>query len=240
MSRPLIDKTNELATVRAFTHFTEFVTGDLYTSLAADAGTSVAVGDARGGVCVLTTGATDNNECAVFTTKELFLPADNLPCECISRVQFTEIATDDANVFSGFMNAIGANAMLDDGAGPKASYSGAVIYKVDGETVWRVQSSNATTKTTTITGHTAGGSSYQTLRVLIEPINSTTAEVTFFIDTAGGNNWKQMLDANGRPIKHSLALASLTEMNAGVYVKAGSANSQVVSVDLIDPAQRLF
>jgi hypothetical protein len=237
-ARALLDKSNDFACIRARNDFLELVTGDLYSTLAADGGSSVAVGDAFGGVCVLTTGATNNNEAAVKTTKEIFKFADGKPAEGIARIQYAEANTDDANVMVGWMDAMAADAMVDDGAGPKASYSGAVIYKVDGETVWRCQTSNGTTKTTTVTQHTAGGSSYVTLCILVSPFNSTTCEVAFLWDPNGGTNFQQMLDVYGRPIKHTMLYASLTEMMFGVYAKAGGANSEVVNVDLLDPAQK--
>jgi hypothetical protein len=238
MPRQLLNREDEFRTFHARNDFHEFVTGDLWTSLVADAGTSLTVNDAHGGRVTLATGATDNNEAYVFTTKELFKIADGKPHEIIARLQFAEANTDDANVAMGFMDAVGANALVDNGAGPKASYSGATIFKVDGGTKWKCQSSNGAAQVTTESKHTAGGSGFHTLRITIEPIDSVNAEVSFWIDTAGGDNWSQMRDANDKPIKHTLALASLTEMMAFAGVKAGGATSESLVIDLIDPAAK--
>lgn len=219
--------------------FTQFVTGDLFTDTSADSGAAVANVDAHGGTVTLTTGATDNNECYLLTTKELVLPASGKSCVATFRLSYTEANTDDANVCFGFMNAVGADSILDDGAGPKASYSGAVFFKTDGGTRWYVESSNAGTQTTTQTDITAGGS-YQTFRVEITPISSTSAEVTFWCDSTGGSNLKQVREYGANPrtpdVKHTLTLTSLTEMAVFVGVKAGGANSEVVTVDYIAAA----
>lgn len=214
--------------------FTNYASAQLWTSLAADAGTSVAAADAAGGTVVLTTGATDNNECTVATTKEMFKYAAEKPFFGKARLQYTEANTDDANVAFGFADAAGsANVIVDNGAGMKASYSGAVVFKVDGGTVWKCQTSIGGTQKTTDSVETAGGASYQTLAILVEPVGATVADVSFHIDPEGGFNFRPMKDANGLAIKHRVTFSGATEMNLFIGAKAGSANSEVVNVDYL-------
>ncbi len=211
----------------------EFVTGDLMTSVAADSGASVAASDAAGGVIVITTGGTNNNEAYYKTTKELFKFALDKTAIFEARVQYAEAATDDANVALGFMSAVAADSILDDGGGPAASYSGALFFKVDGGTRWNVESSIAgTQQTAELTSvnsrdklaKTAGGSSYQTFRIEVHCANLTEAEINFFID--------------GKFVyQHIVDVTSCTEMQAFVGVKAGGANSEVVNVDYISAYQ---
>lgn len=212
----------------------QFVTGDRWTSLVADAGSSVAVADAVGGQIVLTTGATDNNEVLIKTTKELFLFAPDKPLMAEWRSKYAEANTDDANVFQGLMDAIGANAMLDDGAGPKASFSGCGFFKVDGATRWSCISSLGSNRTTTDLSAAlsmdrlakpAGSGAWQLFRIDVVPVSSTVAEVCFYID--------DVLVA-----KHSLTFTSATEMQVGHYIKAGGANSEVLTVDYTSPWQK--
>lgn len=212
-----------------FDDFLEFVTGDLWTDTSGDTGATIAVGDAAGGINVLTTGGTDNNEAYLLTTKEVFKFAQDKPIVYEARLQYAEANTDDANVCFGLMNAVGADSIVDDGGGPKSSYSGAVFFKVDGGTRWQAESSLAGTQTTTDLSaansldkfaKTAGGASYQTFRIEVLPVSSTVAEVSFFIDGV-------------HVAKHNLTYTSATEMNAFVGVKAGGANSEVVNVDYV-------
>lgn len=222
--------------------FEWFVTAHRWTSLAADSGASVAVGDAVNGVVALTTGGTNNNEALLRTTAELFKFQANKPFVGEMRFQYAEANTDDANIFIGFADAMGADLMVDDGAGPKASFSGAGFYKVDGGTRWQVISSVGTTRTADDTVHTAGGSGYVTVRIEWLPENATTGEVVFLIDPAGGQNLqpaRYYTEANRRlnVIRHTVTFASATEMHFGAYVKAGGANSEVLNVDVAGFAQ---
>ena len=210
-----------------FTDFHELVTGDLFTTLVADAGTSVAVSDAAGGVVLITTGGTDNNEALVKSTKETFLFADGKPILFEARAKYTEANTDDANIFIGLADAAGANLMVDDGAGPKTSFSGCGFFKVDGGTRWKVISSLGSTQTITeLTAansldklaKTAGGGSYQDFRIDVLPYTSTLEKVCFSIDG--------VLVAT-----HDLTYTSATEMQTALYAKAGGSNSEVLYGD---------
>lgn len=213
--------------------FLEFVSGDLFFDTSGDSGAAVASTDAVGGVVTLTTGGTDNNECYLHTTKELFKFAAGKPLFFEARIQYAEANTDDANVIVGFLDAAGANAIVDDGAGPKGSYSGALFFKVDGGTRWNVETSvGGTQNTLELTAansldrnaHAAGGSSFQVLRIEVNPLGSAQAEASFFID---GVHVAKLL----------FSLTGATEMHAIVGVKAGGANSEVVSVDYLSAWQ---
>lgn len=223
-------------------HFFEFVTADKWTSLAADGGSSVALdADWVGGGVTLTTGATDNNECALRSTVEAFKFVANQPIVFAARATWAEANTDDLNIMFGLMDAIGANAMLDNGAGPKASFSGAVIYKADGDTLWSVRSSIGSTYTDTETSQAChAASTTVTLAIYCMPRSSTEIDIVYYMDPTGGADIKPLTDARGNVIKHTVTLGSPTEMNCGAYVKAGDTNSEVVTVDMLGAEQVLF
>lgn len=216
-----------------FDDFEWYISPHRWTALAADAGTSVAVGaSSAGGTVVLTTGATDNNEAAVATTNSPFTIAGDKPLLFEARVQYAEANTDDANVLAGFASGLnGANMLIDNGGGPKAGFSGAGIYKVDGETVWRCVSSIGAAQSISQSTKTAGGSAAQTLRVEIQPIDAATAEVTFYVDD------DPLRDAAGCTIRHTLSFSGAAAMQAGVCVKAGGGTSEVVNVDYVTAYQ---
>lgn len=229
-------------TFGVWSHFDEFVSGDKFTDTSTDTGAAVANVDAAGGAVTLTTGGTDNNECYLLSTKELFLFAQNKPMHAACRLKYTEANTDDANVAFGFMNAVGADSVLDDGAGLKSSYSGATFFKVDGQTKWRVETSIGTTRTgpknTTTSvlldeagsltglGYTAASSAYQWLEILVNPFSSTQARADFFI--------------NGVQVQSIIfTYTSATEMMVYLAVKAGGANSEVVTCDFLGAMGKL-
>lgn len=223
-------------------HFFEYVDADKWTKLAADGGSSVALdADWVGGGVTMTTGATDNNECALKSTVEAFKFAADKPIVAGCIATWAEANTDDLNFMFGLMDAIGANAMVDNGAGPKASFSGAVIYKADGDTVWSVRSSIGSSYTDTETSQACHSASTQvTMAISVMPRSSTEIDIVYLMDPAGGANLQALTDVRGNVIKHTVTLGSPTEMNVGVYIKAGDTNSEVVTVDMLGAEIVLF
>ena len=237
----------DIATSGPWTHgffddFDHIVTADRWTTIIADSGSAASVGDAVGGILALSTSATDNDEAYITTTGEIFLVADKKPMWGEARVQVTEANTADANVVFGVAQEAAANLLVDDGAGVATTLDGAVWYKVDGGTRWQVASSNATTQTTTDTAETAGGSCYHTLGIYIEPVNSADAEVTFWIDTAGGRNLAPVRENGVSPrapsIKHTVSISGMAEMHVVCGNKAGAANNETLNIDYIQAWQK--
>lgn len=212
--------------------FDQYVSADRWTTTASDLG-GVTLLDSVGGVVELDASdatVADNDETYMLQTKEQFKFAANKPIAASARVKFTEANTDDANIWAGFMDAIAADSLQDDGAGPKATFSGFGFYKVDGETKWRVVSSIGTTNTKTVTDVTAGGA-WQWLDMEYRDLDGTTGEIVFFIDG------QQCKDANGALIKHTVSIGSATEMKFGFGVKNGDTNEEKLQVDYADAYQ---
>jgi hypothetical protein len=215
-----------------FDDFTWYITAHQWVSLAGDANATVAHTDAAGGILAINTGdATDNNEAAVSSATEAFLFAADgvLFGEC--KLQYTEHNTNAANVAFGFADAIGANLITDNGAGITAG-SAALIYKADGATVWTCYLEINGSATSTASTTTAGGSAYQTLAIECLAVDGTFIEATFYCDG------QPLRDSNSRPIKLRKEYASATEMDVGVYGKAGGSSTHTVNVDYIYAAQR--
>ncbi len=218
--------------------FRYYVTGDLWTSTLTDSG-SVTVEDSANGVIAITPSdgtVANNDEAYVFTTKDNFLFAPSKPLDVTSLVQFTEGATDDANIFVGFSSAAIANTLVDDGAGPPANYSGACFFKVDGGLNWHVEFSNATTQETveltaanSLDGvaHVAGtASAFQALRIVTQPTSSQKMDLMFFID---GTLVYKMKDKD---------ITSAAAMKYGYGIKNGAATTvETLRVDLVTGGQ---
>lgn len=210
-----------------FDDFLDYNTGDLWTSLVADTGSAVAAAGGQGGILTLTAGGDDNDECAVASTNTLYLLAANKPAVARSRIQFTNADSLAANFATGLSSIFTANFITDNGAGLAASFSGAVWFKKDQDTYWSVATSNGATQTITRTNISAGVADYVQLEVRITPYSSANAEVTFHY------NGQQARDANGDPIKHVLAIASIAAMKLGAYLKQGGSTAQTASVDYL-------
>lgn len=209
---------------------------NVWTTLATDIGTAT-VGDEVGGVVTLapSDGTVADNDEVYLHTAELFKIAAEKPISMLASVKWTEANTDDANVFVGLMDGVAANAIVDDGAGPKASFSGAGFYKVDGGTLWNVIYSDGATQTKAeLTAEnvaranggageaqTAGGSSFQKLEIDIITKTGSKVDVIFKID---GRTVYKMTDKT---------YANATETALMVGAKNGSANNEAIKVDYI-------
>jgi hypothetical protein len=216
---PGFDLMNQL--VGRLDHFVSYTSGGEWTTVATDSGTAT-VGDAASGELSLTPSdgsVADNDEIYVKATNETLLFANNRAICFSALVKWAEGDTNHLNVAIGFMNAVAADSILDNGAGPKASFSGAVFYKVDGGTVWRCRSSLGTTNTDSVTNIMAGGSAYQLLEIEFRAIDATLGEISFLIDG------QVVRDANNFPIKHQITYTSATEMQAFAGAKNGEATT---------------
>lgn len=212
-----------------FDDFLWYVITHLWTSLKADSGTTMDIDAGYPGGRVLLYGLTaDNDEVAIGTTQKNFKDLADKPLVFESRVQFAEGSTNKLNVGAGFCSVLTtADTLRNDGLGLVTTYDGHMIYKVDGETVWRCGSSRGTTQYSTTSNVTAGGSSPQVLRIETQAEDALTCTTRYYCDDV------QMCDANGVPIVHTQLLASAAAMQAGVCMKLGGANAESVYVDYI-------
>lgn len=224
-----------------FDEFNYYVDADLWTKLV-ETGTTVAhEGPGRSRLKIEAT-TTDNNEAGVFTTNELFKFVADKAIVAEARIEYAEAATDDANVAFGFADAAGANLVTDNGAGITAT-DALLIYKVDGGTKWKAHSeingaanrgghgSSSAPTALTQSETTAGGTAAQTLRMEAIPVSGTVYEVRYYVDGVA------LKDANGIIIQHGIELGTATDMDLGVYLKTGGAQTETVFVDYIYAAQ---
>lgn len=223
-----------------FDDFQEYVSaasnGSGWTTVTAGAGAAT-VGDTLGGVITLApTDSTTNREVYIKSTHQHWLFSNNRPFMGEAFIQYSEANTNKANIAFGFMSGVGAASMADTTGEPKASFSGAVIYKVPGGTVWKCASSVGTVMggaggVAQVSDTTAGGSSYVRLSIEVMPISSTIAEVTYFVDGV------QLKTSGGRPgqtkIKDELTYTSALQMSIFVMCKNGSTTPESLLVDYV-------
>ncbi len=198
--------------------------------IAPDDGTAIITDGVPGELDLLTGGGTDNDEIYIARAIEEFKFADDKPLWWSMRGRLTEANTDDANIIAGLMDAVAANALQDNSGGPPSSYSGAVFFKVDGGTAWQFETSLTTTQTTTTLAALSpdGAADYHTLAIEARRRDATSVELIPYIDEAGGQDFKQALDANGKKVKHIITLGTPTDMMAMAGVKNGGANAETL------------
>ena len=174
----------------------------------------------------------DNDEAYFASPNEVFKLAAGKPLYAKARIQYAEANTDDANIFFGFASAVAANLIVDNGAGMRTSGDLVGIYKVDGGTKWICISQVNGTAVTTTSATTAGGSSYQKLRIEVSDHDSSGGYATFKVDN------EYLKDTNGNIIRHAVPYASATEMQIAFGVKNGGTNLETLNVDYVAAVQQ--
>ena len=210
----------------AFTFFDDFFAYDDTATVGnyvkvADSGGSETISDAAGGVFAIATDGDDNDEVYISSIKEFFLFAADKPIWFQARVKLAEAATDDSNIIIGLSDTVGANTLLDNGAGPAASYDGAVFFKVDGGTVWQFESSNAGTQVTTSSAGAFVTDTWYEIGFIFDPTTAgTTGIITPYLDGVAGT-------------AQNITLSGLQEMHILLGAKAGGANAETLQVDYV-------
>jgi len=185
---------------------------------------AVDVGDADNGVLSIASGATDNDETYISSMHELVKFATDKRLFFETRVKLTEANTDDANIIIGLSDTVAADSLVDNGAGPMASYIGAVFFKVDGGTVWQAETSNGATQNTDVNAGAFTSGSWHKLTMDYDYNDGVTAIVKFYVDGVLGATL-------------NLTIAGVAEMHILMGVKAGGANAETLLVDYVHVAK---
>ena len=228
--------------------FLWFISPHLWTASSAGGGTSPAYDTANvnpGGCVKFVTGAGAGQESMLGTTQAPFLFAAGKPLECECLLNYAEQATNKAAIAFGFGDVIATTGfMTSNGTVLVGTFSGAIIYKLAGETVWRCGVSIGTTNVLSKSNTTAGAAgpvivgqqlNFQKLRIDIEASHDAAGQVTvtYFVNDV------QLTDSvTGLKIAHTIAYSGATAMKVGVYSVAGAATSEIAYVDYINALQQ--
>lgn len=171
--------------------------------------------DTAGGALSVVTAAADNDYHLMSTSKQNWLFADNKPLWWEHKFSLTEANTDDSNWCIGFSDTLTTGFMQDDGAGPPASYDGAVFFKVDGTLAIQFETSNAGDQVTNASIATfVSGQTYR-VGMVFNHGDGTTGSITPYLDGVAGT-------------AHAITLAGLAEMHLIFGVTAGDTNAETL------------
>lgn len=220
----------ELDTMYVWTHFAEDQSDVQFIDTITDSGT-VLMGDAVGGIVTLTPSdgtVADNDEAYIATPNELFKFGTARTIYGRAKLQYTEVTANKVNIAFGFQNAVGANSIVDDGGGLKVSGSTLGIYKIDGsDSLLRVVSSCNGTSTVTVTNKTVAAATWYVFEIECKDNGGgVNMDVLFKCDG------EYLKDSNNNIIRHTVAIASATEMQMFAGVKLGaSTNNDTLLLD---------
>lgn len=206
-----------------FDDFYAYTSGNLWTTAAGSSGTAAA--DDTGGVdqVLLTTAATLNDYEGVITTKKNFLFANGIAYYSEAYVNYTSQSSNNVSFASGFASA--GTIFASSTADPSGSYSGALIYRLSGDTNWRVQSSNGSTKTTSTAANMSCADGYHVLRIDVVARDAANCKVLYSVDN------HVLTDINNIIIQHTVAYSALVKMGLFDAVVAAGSNVQTAAVD---------
>lgn len=176
--------------------------------------------DAAGGVVSVATDINNNDEIYVSSMAENWLFAPSKPLWFEARLALTEANVDDANIIVGLSDTVAANSLLDNGAGPMASYDGAVWFKVDGGTVWQFETSNAGTQVTTASAGAFLSNTFYRVGFVYDPADGVTGSITPYLNGVEGT-------------AQAITIAGLEEMHILFGAKAGGGAVETLRVDYV-------
>jgi len=183
------------------------------------ASAAVTSADGLGGWLSITSDGDNNDDCYVTSRSEAFLFDTDKKVAFKARIQLTEAATDDSNWCVGFSDTVAADFLQDDGAGPAATYDGAVFFKVDGTMEIQFETSNAGTQVT---------------QSLCTFVTATTYNLAFIFDYNDGVTGYITPIVNGVAYsRHAITIAGLQEMHIIMGVKSGGDAEETLLVDYV-------
>lgn len=211
---------NDLNTVFIFDDFVFDQSDITAVDTITDTGT-VAMGDDVNGVATLTPSdgtVADNDEAYLATPNEIYKFGTNREIYGKFKFRYTAVVAADPNVAVGFQNAVGANSIVDNG-GVKTSGSTLAVEKKDGETAFRCTSACNGTAVTTLSNKTIAAATDYVVEIICRDWDGTSMQVLFKVDG------EYLKDTNNVVIKHTVAIASATEMQMFAGVKLGAATN---------------
>lgn len=214
--------------------FPSYTDAQLWTKVIGSTGT-VSVANGQGGVLAIANAASGNDADYVHTTNKPFIFAQDQPLIAEARLQLVEANTNQANFFFGFCSLTSGYLQNANAGFSTSSASSALIFKLGGGSQWQTLSSVGTTQNITkantldINGNPSDGN-YHTLRIEVQPISSTIAEVRYFVD---GLQLRPVspYQTTVMGIVDQLTYTSAVAMGICFGVLNGSASAETLSVD---------
>lgn len=200
------------------------ITSYVVTRGGGTAGTVVSPYDGLGGILQIVSDGDDNDDCYLTSPPEAFLFDTDKKLVFKCRITPVEADTNKCNWVIGLSDTVAADFMQDDGAGPAASYDGAVFFKVDGDLNVGFETSNAGDQVTVADVGTMVSGTAMNLAFVYDYNDGTTGYITPYINGVAGT-------------AHAITIAGLQEMHLIMGVKSGSAAEETFLVDYVAIAQ---
>lgn len=191
------------------------------------AGGSDGVADGVNGIYTQYCDGDDNDESYLISSYESWKFAAGKSLWFEAKVGVIEGSTNKANFLVGLMDAAAADAIVDNEAGPAASYDGAVFFKLGGALSYYAESSKAGTQTTSsaLGSIVSGTANKFGFWFNSESTSDTTGTIQFYVDGVAVGS------------EHTITLSGLGDMQAIVGVKGNGAAEEAFFIDYMKIVQ---
>lgn len=172
------------------------------------------------------TAATAFDPQGVYETNPSKLPTAQNPAIFVEGyVYWASEATNNANMFFGLASthAIAPGSNTD----PTASFSGALLYRIDGDSYWRTMVSNGSSKTVVDCNNVFCYDGWYKLRIDFVSYDSNNCAVSFKV------NDQILTDIHGFQINSVLPYSGLSPMGEIWFMQASTANVQTGYIDYV-------
>jgi hypothetical protein len=228
---------DEVDTLCVFDHFWQDQSDINAIDTVTDSGT-VAMGDAAGGTVVLTPSdgtVADNDEAIIRTPNENFIFHTSNPLYARARLMPTATDISVQNIAFGFVNAAATDPLGDNAGGIKTTGSAFGVQKVDGKSVFALVTANNSVTTTTDSNKSVVSATWYDVELFCVPNGDGTCVCTAKV------NGEYLRDSNYNVIRHTVTVASATEMNGFAANKLGAAiNNDTLTLDYWLFKQKVF
>lgn len=190
------------------------------------AGGTDAMQDTTGGVYKHFCDGDDNDEAYMISAAESWKLAAGKSLWFEARVALVEGNTNDMNAGFGLADAAAADMLVDNGAGPAASYDGFTFWKVENTLAMYFENSNAAVQSTATSmgNHTSGSFANYGCWVRTESTSDTVAVCTPYL--------------NGTAYTaRNITLAGLEEMHFWIGVKSDGNAEESFLIDYVKIVQ---
>lgn len=188
-----------------------------------------------------TTDASVNDGAGIGLTNFPLEIRDGCPINFECRINYQEANVNAAIIAVGIADVFktsSATVLQNTTGGPVTSFNGAMIFKVQGSTTWKVCTSIGTTQSIDTSTASSVSTSDQILRIEMRPVqNGGLLEVNYWImDVEAINNNAQVIPP--KPIKHRVSYTNpMANMGAGVCLKNGVVGGETLHLDYVTVEQ---
>jgi len=184
---------------------------------------TAAIQDGLGGIVKTFSDNVDDCYDGFASPAESFIFNTTKPLSFAIRMKLTEVNTNNANWCLGVSDTLTTGMLQTAGAGPIASYDGAIFFKLEEIMYIQFETSNAATQVTNATLAVWTSGVWYQLGFDYDPNDGVTGKITPWV-------YNETTGVKTIGAVHSITISGLEEMHA--FFQAGASSTEVESIEV--------